>query len=187
MLLKGKKQQIRLFIRAWETKEIQEEYTHTYLNYMIPEVHLLPLFPSSVLHIEHSNQVSSPAPHQPIKQLKQDTWHHPQLREWVWQCEKHLSHLHACNTIFIVRTLHINFSLLAVDQVANLVRSTTEPCIIDWAPMPEELGQPALRALRIGFGLHFDVVPGDDRLDLLWCHSSSLSLPPCLLLCWGCF
>lgn len=39
---------------------------------MVPEIHLLSLFSSPVLHIEHTDKISSPTPHQPIKQLKED-------------------------------------------------------------------------------------------------------------------
>ena len=46
---------------------------------MIPEINLLSLLPCSVLNIQDADQVRSPAPQQPIKDLEQDPTQHPQL------------------------------------------------------------------------------------------------------------
>ena len=57
----------------------EEEKKSIYLNYMVPKIHFFSLLSGSVLNIEYTNEVSSPAPHQPIKQLESDSRCHPQL------------------------------------------------------------------------------------------------------------
>lgn len=46
---------------------------NTYLNYMISKINLFSLLSSSVLNIKYAYEISSPTPHQPIKQLKENS------------------------------------------------------------------------------------------------------------------
>lgn len=48
---------------------------------MVPEINLLSFFPGSVLHIENADDISSPATHQAVEELKHNSRHHTQLRK----------------------------------------------------------------------------------------------------------
>lgn len=71
------------------------ERESTHLNHMVSKINFFSLLSSSVLNIKYAYEISSPTPHQPIKQLKENSRQHPQLRERVRQREKHLGHLHS--------------------------------------------------------------------------------------------
>ena len=60
---------------------------------MVFETNILFLLSASILNIEHTDQISSPASKQPIENLKNDSREHAQLRERVWQCQEHLGNL----------------------------------------------------------------------------------------------
>jgi hypothetical protein len=82
-------------------REREKERERDYLNNMIPEINLFSFFSSSVLNIKYADKVSSPASHQPIKKLKNDSREHPQLGKGVWEREKHLCNLHFMGQIHI--------------------------------------------------------------------------------------
>lgn len=49
------------------------------LDNMVPEIYFLSFFPGSVLYIENTDEISSPASHQAIKELEKDARGHPKL------------------------------------------------------------------------------------------------------------
>lgn len=61
-------------------------YYYYYLYDMVLEADILFLLSASVLNIEHTDEISSPASKQTIENLKNDSWEHTQLRERVRQC-----------------------------------------------------------------------------------------------------
>jgi hypothetical protein len=75
-------------------QQIELIFLNSDLDDMVSEINLLPFLPGPILHIEDTDQIRGPAPHDSIKQLEQNPRHHPQLRERVRQCQEHLCHLH---------------------------------------------------------------------------------------------
>lgn len=54
---------------------------------MVSEINFLPFFPCPVFYIEYANEISGPAPKQPIEELKEDPGEHPQLGKRIRQSE----------------------------------------------------------------------------------------------------
>lgn len=64
------------------------------LNDMVSKVNFFSFLSGSVLHIKHTYEISSPAPHEAIEELEDNSRHHSQLWKWVGQREKNLCNLH---------------------------------------------------------------------------------------------
>lgn len=52
---------------------------------MVLEANVLFLLSASVLYVEHTDKISSPASNKPVEYLEQNPWQHTQLREGVRQ------------------------------------------------------------------------------------------------------
>lgn len=80
-----------------------------YLDDMVPEVHLLPLLPGPVLHVQDADEIRRPAAQQPVEELEQYAAEHPQLGERVGQRQEHLGHLiEAHSNADLTERLHID-------------------------------------------------------------------------------
>lgn len=60
---------------------------------MVLEADIFFFFSTSVLNVENTDQISSPASQNTIKNLEYDAWKHAQLGERVRQSEQNLSNL----------------------------------------------------------------------------------------------
>lgn len=60
---------------------------------MVLEVDVFFLLSASVLNVENTDEISSPASQNAIKDLEYYAWKHTQLRERVWQSQQNLSNL----------------------------------------------------------------------------------------------
>lgn len=74
-----------------EKKKIKETNN---LNDMVFEANVLFLLSASVLYVEYTDEISSPASKESVENLKQDAWKHTHLREWIGQSQENLSNLY---------------------------------------------------------------------------------------------
>lgn len=126
-------------IKKKEKKKIKETNN---LNDMVFEANVLFLLSASVLYVEYTDEISSPASKESVENLKQDAWKHTHLREWIGQSQENLSNLY--NTRANIKKdcsfFHsAEWELLKLGCPGwYLIGSAAEPGIPSGATMPEK-------------------------------------------------